>query len=87
MKRILISLLLFLLLDGVVLADQLDSARMHALSARLEEYFAALVHEDTDVQKRECDFLIESSSDSLVRQYVALEIYEHYADSPVMVGC
>lgn len=84
MKRILISLLLFLLLDGVVLADQLDSARMHALSARLEEYFAALVHEDTDVQKRECDFLIESSSDSLVRQYVALEIYEHYADSPVM---
>lgn len=66
--------------DGV----QLDSTVRKALDARLDEYFAAIEREGTDVQKGECDFLIETCTDSLMRQHVALSAYEHYRDSKVM---
>ena len=55
-----------------------------ALGAKLEEYFTALAGESVDVQNRECDFLIESATDSLVRQFVTLKIYEHYLGSKIM---
>lgn len=54
------------------------------LGAKLEEYFTALAGEAPAVQNAECDFLIESCQDSLVRQYVALKIYEHYLGSHIM---
>ena len=65
-------------------AQQLDSASQSALGAKLAEYFEALKYEPADVQKTEADFLIESTSDSLVRQFVACSIYEHFVDSPIM---
>lgn len=54
------------------------------LGAKLEQYFAALAGESAGVQNSECDFLIESCQDSLVRQYVALKIYHHYLRSKIM---
>ena len=54
------------------------------LGAKLEEYFTALSGENAAVQSAECDFLIESCQDSLVRQYVALKIYNHYLNSHIM---
>lgn len=54
------------------------------LGAKLEEYFVSLAGESPEVQNRECDFLIESSRDSLVRQFVTLKIYEHYTSSKIM---
>lgn len=54
------------------------------LGAKLEEYFTALAGEKPAVQKAECDFLIESCRDSLVRQYVTLKIYRHYLSSHIM---
>lgn len=54
------------------------------LGAKLEEYFTALAGENAAVQSAECDFLIESCQDSLVRQYVALKIYRHYLESHIM---
>ena len=65
-------------------AQQLDSAVQAALGTRLAEYFEALRFESLDVQKTEADFLIESTSDPLVRQYVACSVYEHFVDSPIM---
>lgn len=65
-------------------AQQVDSSQFEALGLKLEEYYDALKHESLDVQMQECDFLIESTSDPLVRQYVAQNIYDHYVDSPVM---
>ena len=47
------------------------------LGAKLEQYFAALAGEPASVQAEECDFLIESCRDSLVKQYTALKIYDH----------
>ena len=65
-------------------AQGLDSLKRQTLSLKLEEYFMALRNEPLPVQEQECDFLIESSSDSLVRQFVAETIFNHFADSKVM---
>ncbi len=54
------------------------------LGAKLDEYFVALTGESAQVQNAECDFLISSCKDSLVRQYVALKIYDHYLNSKIM---
>lgn len=54
------------------------------LGAKLDEYFTALAGESVSVQSAECDFLIESCKDSLVRQYVTLKIYSHYLNSRIL---
>lgn len=96
MRRRLILLLMGLLLGGILCPDavfcqsgngdgvQLDSTVKVALDTRLAEYFAAIERAGTEVQKGECDFLIETCTDSLMRQHVALSAYEHYRDSKVM---
>ena len=85
MKRIVVSIVsLLLLFSASGAAQQLDSAKRNALEAKLAEYFEALKYESLDVQKEEADFLIGSSSDSLVRQFVACSVYDHFIASPVM---
>ena len=64
--------------------DGLDSVVKEALDDKLEAYFAAIEMAGTDVQKEECDFLIETCTDSLMRQHVALAVYDYYVSSPVM---
>ena len=54
------------------------------LGTKLEEYLTALAGEPAGVQSKECDFLIASCQDALVRQYVALKIYDHYLQSKIM---
>lgn len=63
---------------------QIDSTRLAALDERLEEYFRTLEPERIEVKNRECDLLIGSASDSLLRRHIALKIYDHYLMSPVM---
>lgn len=82
MKRLL--LILALLISTISSAQNVDSLRMAALGERLQEYYKAIERESLDVQKGECDFLIESTTDSLLRQFVAMDIYRHYHDSPLM---
>ena len=55
-----------------------------ALSAKLGEYLASLERETLEVKEEECDFLISTCKDSLIRQEVALRIYDHYFGSKVM---
>lgn len=61
-----------------------DTVIFNALDSKLREYFEAIRREPVEVQKAECDFLIESGTDSLVRDHVAQTIYDHYLNSPVM---
>lgn len=61
-----------------------DSVVLQALDKRLGEYFEAMKGEGPEVQKTECDFLIGTCTDSLIRQHVALTAYEHYRDSRIM---
>ena len=72
------------LLAVCLLSIGLRAQSYDELGAKLEEYFAALAGESAAVQNAECDFLIESSQDSLVRQYIALKIYDHYLQSRIM---
>ncbi len=69
---------------GMASAQELDSLRQNALSAKLDEYFTALDYENPGFKMQECDFLVESCTDSVVRQFVALRAYEHFIESPVM---
>lgn len=61
-----------------------QSDMKETVSAKLSEYLSAIKHESLDVQKEECDFMIATCTDSLVRHHVALAIYEHYRDSKIM---
>lgn len=65
-------------------ALSLNAQEYPELGAKLKEYFTALAGESVTVQNAECDFLIESATDSLVRQYVTLKIYDHYLNSRIM---
>ena len=80
MKRLLLALAA--VFAALTLRAQDD--RYEALGAKLEEYFAALAGEPLSVQNAECDYLIESCKDSLVRQFVTLKIYDHYLQSKIM---
>ena len=84
MRRLIIILAAFFFLAIVSSAQQLDSAKRVILDEKLAEYTAAIEREGVQVQKEECDFLIGSSIDSLVRQHVALRLYDHYMSSKVM---
>lgn len=84
MRRFLTYVLAFLLSAASLCARQLDSLSQASLRDKVKEYFGALQHEDLEVQKSEADFMIEVSSDTLIRQFIASEIYDHYIDSPVM---
>lgn len=68
----------------VVSAQPTDSTRFAALGLKLAEYYDAMKYESLDVQKSECDFLIESATDPDLRQFIAQDIYDHYIGSPVM---
>ena len=65
-------------------AQQLDSLTRAQLSKQLEGYFAAIETSGPAVQIEESDFLISTPTDSIVRQFVALKVYDHYLNSPVM---
>lgn len=84
MKYLFTILLTLLALVLPSRAQQLDSAKRVLLDEKLAEYTAAIEREGVQVQKEECDFLIGSSTDSLVRQHVALRLYDHYMSSKVM---
>ena len=87
MKRLIIIALTLILLPFGLRAQgdsKLDPVVTEELDARMDEYFAALERESIQVKLEECDFMLESCADSLVRQYVAVRIYDHYLGSKVM---
>lgn len=83
MRRFLI-IILVLALSVLDVAAQVDSTRLAELDSRLEMYFSALEAEPAEVKIEECDALIGSATDSLLRQRIALKMYSHYFNSPLM---
>ena len=79
MKKLILCWLSTLICWGVLAQEPYPE-----LGAKLDEYFTALAGEPASVQNKECDFLIASCKDSLVRQYVALKVYDHYVQSKIM---
>lgn len=63
---------------------QVDSASIAKALSMLDDYIAAMEGQTEEVKAAECDFIIGSSTDSLLRQELALKLYSHYAESPLM---
>lgn len=61
-----------------------DSVGLAALDAKLSEYLLALAPQTERVKAGECDFLISSCEDSLLRQRIALRSYDFYITSHLM---
>lgn len=80
---IFIGLFLWLLLS-LPCAGQIDSTRLKDLDKRLDQYFQILEPQSVDVKVEECDLLIDSAKDSVLRQHIALKAYEHYLNSTLM---
>lgn len=84
-RRVVIFIGLFLgLLQPLPCAGQVDSTRLKELDKRLEQYFQILEPQGVGVKIEECDLLIDSAKDSLLRQHIALKAYEHYLNSTLM---
>lgn len=80
-----VSIFISLFLAGLgVIPAQVDTTRFAELDSRLERYFRTLEAQDAEVKMAECDLLVSSTEDSLLRQRVALKAYGHYLDSPLM---
>ncbi len=54
------------------------------LEAKLDSYFAAIAAAPAREKMEECDFIIESVGDSLVRNHVAAYLYSKFIDSNLM---
>lgn len=61
-----------------------DSSGFKALSNKLDDYIKAIEPLEIQEQEEECDFLINTCTDSLVRQFVTLKLYNHYMSSRIM---
>ena len=83
-RNFVLCLLLMLSAAGELCAQGLDSLKKVELTAKLEEYFEALKYESIEVQKAECDFLIDAADTQEVRDFIAQTIYDHYIDSKIM---
>ena len=83
-RRILTAALFALLLTLSLSAQQLDEKQQAALSSKLEEYLAGMAGDPAESQGKECDFISSNCTDSLVRQWVTLYLYDHYLQSKIM---
>ena len=82
MRRLLCTILLlpFCLITGAQMTDE----SLVKLDGMLEQYVTAIEQEDVATKEAEVDFLIESSTDSLLRDRIARNLYSHYQDSKLM---
>lgn len=88
MKKYLLILLSLFLMPLMAPANTVsavpDSLQLKALDAKLKEYFKAIEAENLEIQKMECDYIIESALDSELRGVIAEKVYDHYQQSPLM---
>ena len=84
MKSNIVILFLLILLMSFTASATPDSLQTTSLDAKLAEYFRAMEREDLEVQKEECDYIIESAQNPELRQRIAEKVYDHYMESTLM---
>lgn len=84
MKRLFLILALSLCFVPTALRAQVDTTKLAQLKSMLQEYYLALDQETIETKSSECDLIIETCTDSLLRQEVVLDVYDHYLHSKVM---
>lgn len=87
MKRLCITIAAVFLSILSASAQELDSLefdRYRGLDSLLTQFYYTLEREDPEVKGVEFDGLIETCKDSLTRQHVTLQIFDHYRYSRLM---
>ncbi|MCQ2171688.1 MAG: thioredoxin family protein [Bacteroidales bacterium] len=87
MKRLCITIAAVFLSVLSASAQELDSLefdRYRGLDSLLTQFYYTLEREDPEVKGVEFDGLIETCKDSLTRQHVTLQIFDHYRYSRLM---
>lgn len=83
MRRVAI-LLLFLFCGFCLRAQQPADGAYAALDSLALNYLGAIQMESVETKQGECDYLIGSVRDSLLRQHLAVTLFKYYKDAPVM---
>ena len=85
-RRLCILLLLLAAPLAALRGQEPDSlaARYAPLDSLLTQFYDALLYDEIEEKNAEFDGLIASCTDSLMRQHVALSIFDHYRYSRVM---
>ena len=82
MKRI--TAILILCLCPLFACAQVPQAKLAALDSLMHTYVAAMSYAGLDEKEAECDTMILTASDTLIRSHVATGLFRLYRDSPVM---
>ena len=83
MRRL--AILVLALFCGLSLrAQQPADGAYAALDSLALNYLSAIQVESVEVKQGECDYLIGSVRDSLLRQHLAVTLFKYYKDAPVM---
>lgn len=83
MRRL--ALTVFAFFCALSLRAQDPSAGANALmDSLMVKYMQAIQKESVEVKEGECDFLIGSVRDSLMRQHLAVSLFNYYRNAPVM---
>lgn len=75
---------LLLLLSCTLPLHGQDAGRMAQVDSLLAQYVTAIRYESIPFKEGECDFILSSCSDPLVRQRAAVSLYDHYLHSDLM---
>lgn len=65
-------------------AAQVDSSALASLDGMVQRYADAISQESFDAKQTECDFLITSVTDTLLRTHIANRLFDIYRNSRVM---
>lgn len=84
MKRTLAAIALALVCSFANAQTDSLSAKFAPLDSLLNQFYCALEMEGIEEKCHEADFLIGAAQDSLTRQHIALNIFDHYRDSKLM---
>lgn len=83
MKKI-ITLILAAFCSLILWGQEGDTDKYAGLDSLLTQFYTALERESVEVKTAEFDRLIQTCTDSLLRQHVTLKIFHHYRSSRVM---
>ena len=67
-----------------VQAPQEREDRFAALDSMMVQYLSAIQGSGPEDKMRESDFMIGAAADTAVRRHVALKLFDHYKEAPVM---
>ena len=84
MMRRLICIILALMLCIGLRAQQSADGAYALLDSLVLKYVTAIQSESIETKQGECEFLIGSVRDSLMRRHLAVSLFNYYKDAPVM---